>query len=498
MHEALLPQFLKAAPDTAITHHPSQNKASTGSDTGPASIEVPANPPACIPELTRQENSKEVQQQASGFAVEECSPFAESSVPDHEEAGIKPSEENLIPPIEYMTDSPQLCRDQGSEENDRDGANADEWWESSPGLDVLVDHGSEQLAYEEDKEYLLAPERESKLLHGSLLQYDYEVPPGYDPVAYSDAGFMYEHGVYDGYDQRDIGLPEYLHKVSGYSSEKRDLETTRRRRKPSRRRRGIADGRDFVDLRDHLRKRSRTDVSPHKYYSSRSREQSRERLKRHQTRPLLHGRFASEVGNNMHGSARRETEFALSDSYGRGWLGYHQSSRHARSRVREREFRRQRRPPPVPSSEILRRFSSKRAESSHTNSSDVTFSGPKTLAQIKEEKRRAREADRHGPGSRIHKNSRRREPEYFESPKPLSELLKAKRRARLVNGNTGSSAGMSSGDEQHVSGDKEQHQSGTLEKKNDGYGSDFADDDYDDDDEDEDAVREKLVHILSS
>ena len=504
LHEILPAQkFQKAAPEATIVHHPPETKASAGSDTRPTSIEVPANSPGDTLEVIKQEHSKEViQQPAPGIASEEHSPSAESSVPDHEEPGIKLSDDNPLPPTEYVNGSPELCPGQGSDENAKDSAEADEWWESSPGFDVLVDDGSEQLAYEEDGDYLLAQERESEMLHGRLLQYDYEVPPGYDPLAYPDSGFLYEQGVYDGYDHADNKYnPEYFHKVSEHLSERRNLEpTSHRKRKPSRRRHDVVDDRDVMDLRDHLRKRRRTDRSPHKRYSSRTRGSSRERSGRRGMVPLLHGRLVSEVGNNMHVSAQSDTESALNDSHGKGWSGYPQSTRHAQSRLREREYRRRNRKPQlVLSSEVLPRSASRRTESSQIKSGAVTFSGPKTLAQIKEEKRRAREADGNSFESHTPQNFRRSRSIDFEGPKPLNELLKDKKRSGSSNGNENGLAGMS-GEEQHSSGDKELRHSETLEKQNTGYESDFVDDDGEDEDEDEDedALHEKLVRMLSS
>jgi len=502
LHETLPAQkFQKAAPETTIVHHPPETKASTGSDTGPASIEVPANPPGDTLEVIKQEHFKEViEQPAPGIASEEHIPSSESSVPDCEEPGIKLLEETLLPPTEYLNGSPQLWPGQGSDENLKDSTEVDEWWESSPGFDVLVDDGSEKLAYEEDGDYLLAQVGESEMLHGHLLQYDYEVPPDYDPLTYLDSGFLYEHGVYDGYDRGDNDYnPEYFHIVSENSCKRRNLKpTSHRKRKRSRRRHDLMDDRDVVDLRDHLRKRRRMDRSPHKCYSSRTRGSSRERSGRRGMVPLLHGRLVSEVGNNMHVSAQSDTESALNDPHGRDWSAYPQSTRHAQSRLRERETRgrRNRRPQPVLSSEISPRSASRRPESSQIKSGAAPISGPKTFAQIKEEKRRAREEDGNSFDSHISQNFRRYRSIDFEGPKPLNELLKDKKRYGSAIGNVNGLAGMLSGEDLHISGDKELRHIGTLEKQRTGYESDLVDDD--DDYEDEDALHEKLVRMLSS
>ena len=218
--------------------------------------------------------------------------------------------------------------------------------------------------------------------------------------------------------------------------------------------------------------------------------------------PLLHGTLVSEVENNMHVSAQNDTESALNDSHGIGWSGYPRSStRHAHSRLREREDRRRnRKPQPVFSSEVLLRSASRRTDSSQIKSGAITFSGPKTLAQIKEEKRRAREADGNSFESHIPQYFRRSRPIDFQGPKPLNEILKDKKRSGSSNGDENGLAGMASGGKQHASGDKELRHSGTMEKQSTGYESDFVDDDGEgeDEDEDEDALHEKLVRMLSS
>lgn len=259
--------------------------------------------------------------------------------------------------------------------------------------------------------------------------------------------------------------------------------------------------RDVVDLRDHLRKRRRIDVSPHKCYSSRTRESCRECSQEGPERQwrgrLFHDRLASELGNNTHISLQSESEFALSDSHGRHWSGYPQSNRHTRLRLEEREHRRRnRKASQVISSEISHGFDSRRAESSLLKSADGTFSGPKTLAQIKEERRRARETEGNRSASRINQDSRGPGPRDFEGPKPLNELLKDKRISSSANDNTNGSSGMASGNEHRPSGDEELLNSGTLEKHNNGYESDFIVDD--DDGEDEDTVHAKLRHMFSS
>ncbi|KAJ6833484.1 zinc finger CCCH domain-containing protein 34-like [Iris pallida] len=427
LHDTLPAQkSLKALPDTITTNLP-EKKASTGSDTGPASVEVPANLHGGTSEPGKQELSKEISRPpAPTIALEEMSPSAESSVPEFEEPPIKLSDKTPLPPTEYG--SPQICLDQVSEEIVKECAEPDEWWESSPGFDVLVDDGSKQLPYDDDADYILAREPESEI-HRQLLQYDYEVPAGYDPTGYLDDGYMYDHDIYN-HAEKSRNTPEYFQREDSRErrrSSERSSDLGPHRKRRSSRKRHMVDERNGMDLRDHLRKRRRTDGSFHKRMPSRSRRRSRERSVRQGTGPLLDGRVASEVGNRA--IPAHDTSFGGND-----WGGsrYPKSSRYVQSRLLERESRlRNRNPRPErasrKSSKVSQGSSSRMEESSPVKAAVIDFSGPKSLAQIKEEKRRATATE-----SKVSENYAPRHPPIpgpndFVGPKPLNEILKGKR-----------------------------------------------------------------------
>lgn len=457
LHDMFPAQKSLKAPPQMTTAHPPEKKTSTGSDTGPASVEVPAHLPGDTPEPIKQEHFKEVSQQpTTAIALEEPNPSAESSVPDFEEPSIKLSDENPLPPTEYG--SPPLCLDQGSEGLVKECAEPDEWWESSPGFDVLVDDGSDQLPYDDDDaDYIMARERESEILHshGHLLQYDYDVPDGYDPTGYPDAGYMYEHGMLDNYNHADNNryTPEYFqreHSRERGHSRERSLEVVPHRKRHSSRRNDVLDERDGMDLRDHLRKRRKTDGSSRKGLPSHARRKSRERSVRQGMGPSLHGRLASEVGNMS--VSVHDTEFSVNDSQRSGWSGYPQSSRHVQSRLRERESRRRnRKPTPERSVRISsgEGSSSRKAESSQVKTDASNFTGPKTLAQIKEEKRRATSEEGNNSENYAPRHPTRTGPKDFEGPRPLNELLKEKRRSMSSNGKTNDLSCMATKEENH-------------------------------------------------
>lgn len=508
-------KFPKAASEP--TTNPPEIKTSTESDTGPASVEVPANPSEGTSELVKQYNSKEVRHPAQGSVLGESSPSAESSVPECEEPAIK-LPDSPLPPVEYRNGSDEhLSPGQSSEELVKESNEPDEWWESSPGFDVLVDDGSEQLAYQDDAEYLLARERESEMLHSHLLHYDFEGSTGYDPMAYPDAGYLYDHSAYDSYDclenrhtydshdrLENRHTPEYFQRDSEQSRE-RFLEPKIHRKRKLSHRECEVDVRGGMDICDHPRRKhrrldGRQVCQNFRKHHSRTRGNSRERSVRHGMGPLLPGRLASEVGKNMIGSSHGESESLRNDRRMRGWSGYPQPHRHSRSRHRERESRRHAKPPRALSSEFSQGSASKEAKS--TRVMTAGFTGPKTLGQIREEKSGAK-ADRDGTGSHMLHRSRRPMSEDFEGPKPLSELLKDKRRHVPASGNTNGPASTTSRQERfgfqtekrdtdaYLEEDSFPSYRGTAGKQDREYDSDFVDDD------DDDGLRKKLAHILS-
>ncbi|XP_038984658.1 zinc finger CCCH domain-containing protein 32-like [Phoenix dactylifera] len=395
---------------------------------------MPANLSEDTPELIKQCLSKEAFQQPP---LEEQSPSVESSVPESKKPAIKLLD-NQLHSVDYVNLGAHLCRDQSSEELVKECAEQDKWWESSPGFDVLVDDESEQLAYEDNADYLLAQEKEANILHGHLLQHDFESSTGYDPRDYPDVEHTYANGIYDSYDYLDRYNPEYFERTPDYSR-KRILEPMfHQRRKLPHREHGVAAS-DGLDLRDHLRKRRRMDVyqslsESWNLHSNRRRDHNRKRLGWHEM-GWYPGRLASEVGKNMTISSQSKTVSTSNDHRRHGRLGeYPWSNRHSRSRRKEREARRRKHRKPLPTlyCEISQGSASKKEKSQPVMAAN--FSGPKTLAEIKEAKSRAK-ANGDGSESCMPQHSRRPNSEDFEGPKPLNELLKDKRRPLSIGGN---------------------------------------------------------------
>ncbi|KAJ0977796.1 hypothetical protein J5N97_013270 [Dioscorea zingiberensis] len=527
MHDPSSDQRLhKQSPDAATIKDP-ETKTSIGSETGPASVEILANPPEGTAEANKHFYPEEdLGGPAPVSVLEDSGASAESSIPEFEDPTIKLSE-NPLSPVEHVNGLSTILPDRSSEELVKEYVESDEGYMSSPGFDVLVDDGSEQAVYENDVDYLLAHERESERLHSHMLQYDFEGSAGCDLQRYTDIGY-YEHDIYESYDHLgERYMPEYYHRVSRNSRERerereRDMERDRDRgrdrdrdrdrtesmyyheRNPLHREHEMG-GRNAVDLRDHLKKRRRTDEHLHSYHSRRlpfrDQRNSRERPARH----LGNRRLASEVEKNMTSSVS-EINSMLDDSHRQGWSGYPQSNRHDRSRLRERGSRRRTKVPPV--------FSSKNQEASVSKESTsawatVDFTGPKTLAQIREEKTRAQSIDSHS-GDQCIPCNRRVVSDDFEGPKPLTELLKEKKRPQSVSQNSDGKASSVSAKKvckEHISSQNDPRVSKTnlhedddscdkltVEKQNGEYGSDFSDD-LDDDEEDD--LRKKLAHIFA-
>lgn len=484
LHE-ITQKISKTAPEPTPSNPP-QTKTSTGSDTGPASVEVPAttNPSESTSELVKQSHSKEVQEPAPGSVSEESSPSSESSARECEELGIKMCDSPL-PPVEYINGSNEHpSQDPSSDEPDKDMVEHDEWWESSPGFDVLVDDGSEQLAYPDDAEYLLAQERESEMLHHHLLQYDFEDSAGYDPMGYPNVG-------YDPYERLEgRHTPEYFEKDFEQSREMflEPIIHWKRKGPHNDCGEGVRGG---ADLRDLLRKRRRVDVhhashSSLKHCPSQARGNSRERSVRRASQargnsrerpvrrgmgPRLRGRLSSEVGTSMIGSSHGESESLWNDRHRRGWSGYPHLDRYDQTRHREKESRRRRAKSPPIHSEFSQSSASKDVKSRLVTATG--FNGPKTLEQIREEKRA--KADTDVTGSCDPRPPRRTVSDDFEGPKPLNELLKNKRKPASGIANPSSQAGKGVADAE----DNLLSYHGTAEKLDREYDSDFLDDDED-------------------
>ncbi|GAA0151805.1 RNA processing factor [Lithospermum erythrorhizon] len=277
---------------------------------------------------------------------------------------------------------------------------------SSPGFDVLVDNGSDELVYEDDYNYVVDHDGDS----GEPVadEYDFKGRTIDDPE-YTGSAIFYEKERHE-YDYH-FGAQDSLGRVrEGRSDSRRRVldrvVPARRSRSP----RGQAyNGLHSVDLRDRLKRRRMTDDRSHNAYSgrhessrpiSRSRERPRYQVERHIRRPMELNNSRSHIGHE----------------------GRFTRSSFDKSRLQQK---------PQLSSKVSGNAADRKRSYAEES---VVFKGPKTLAQIKDEKNRrgSREPSESSLDGLLDDN--------FVAPKTLSEILEEKRRlGSLVNGNNDSS-----------------------------------------------------------
>nr|CAD1842947.1 unnamed protein product [Ananas comosus var. bracteatus] len=277
---------------------------------------------------------------------------------------------------------PESCShfwsDQSSEELAEDCSDTEDVTnlDASPGFDVLVDDGSEQLADEDDAENQLAQKGESKIPYRHNFSYDFQELAGYDKSDFPDHEFLY-----DSYDH--LGLYE---RELEFCREKISERMLCRKRKPlytahemgwHHRRRLILESPKIATILPLYPKQPR----------------KKRRKKAHRRRGTNH-------------SSRSDKDIKLTS--------------------------------PLVKSAVV----------------TADFSGPKTLAQIKEENGRGNSK---GSGSaiNIHQHSRSHLSNDFDWPKPLNELLKGKKRPQSIDGNNGSDVLSDIGNEQIANGNVE-------------------------------------------
>ena len=344
---------------------------------------------------------------------------------DEENATIR--SDSLPPEAAFVNSIAYARKDQGLEELVDDQIDREERWESSPGFDVLVDGESENLDSEEDQDYLQALERGRRELNGNLSGYDFENADEYNSH-YPDMAFHYESQMYyrynphvseDGFgDVRNVPGSARVTIFDSILSHETKLMAGEL---------GLNNHRG-ADLRDQLRRRRFIDN--HSVPGLSRRHESSRPIHRSQERPWRHGvshrqrhkRLASEVGKHTVESSGKN-EIHRNGERQHGFPGHSQKHRSRKQYKEKRSAKRQRL-----SSESSRKSTLKERRS--TQESPRTFSGPKTLAQIREEKRRVEEngksAEQTGSCSRPRSTD-------FDGPRPLSEILKDKRKVTYEN-----------------------------------------------------------------
>lgn len=338
---------------------------------------------------------------ASPISVSEC----------EETATIR---SDSLPAGEFVRSISYACEENSSEEQVDGPIDPEERWESSPGFDVLVDNESENLDSEDDPEYMMALDGARRDLNSHFLGYDFENQVEYD--RYREMELQYGIETCRRYDypvSEDIFGD--VENNPGHA-DVRMLDSFLSRKE-------LAFGNQrHADLRDHLRRRKFID-SHSVTGLSRMRESS-QLIGRNHERPLRHviGRMrllerrALDVGGNTIDSLGNNGTYS-NGGRRHGFPRHSQKYQSRRQHFKEKRLPKRR----FLSSEIS---SERRVPRERISTRESTkFSGPKTLSQIREEKRKPEED---GDFTRKMRSYGRKSSVDFQGPKPLSEILKEK------------------------------------------------------------------------
>lgn len=486
----------------------------TGTGAEPQSVEKKApnsSDNGTVKPAPIQSTSAEVQLLTEAKHVAEAGPL-----PGHAKTG-QHAPERFLPEVEFsplnMLDAPAnelnfITRSPVHEVQPTDDwldndMESEEWLEeSSPGFDVLVDDGPEQLGYQEEAEYIsnFDMEQGHELTHGSerlipladeMLQFDYESM--HDDLGYTEGGSQYAHRSYDPYEEHRHSSYDHVnwHKRKTFDgrvpegtviSERRGLSLERYSRqseKPDLRHRlGKIRRVDRAQIDDKSKRRLQSDSRSGDFqhgHRQRGNEQRyhhdsitrRQHVTRH-NKMRVHSRMPSGSVSLPRGSFHEvepNCEGTTEKVQWRSFSGRHDSSEHIRSRHKEKERGKIYADVAAPAESSVFRKPFTRNE---TGKNDTDFAKPKTLEQIKEEKRKTallgngpRVSDtseeskafllsgQHGsqaavPKSQIQPPSLHGEERKisfskvivhesskfptFEGPKPLSAILKAKQK----------------------------------------------------------------------
>ncbi|KAF5749648.1 zinc finger CCCH domain-containing protein 34-like isoform X2 [Tripterygium wilfordii] len=419
-----------AVPDVV----PSENKSLAGNNIRSTLIDAHLNPSENVPEVPAdiQLRCKNVLQLPVPIDALQQSPSPLIDVFESKEAAMHMSN-SLVPVQGFIQKRSGWCKDQSSEEELDNHIDPEDLRESSPGFDVLVDDDkSQHMGYEDNPEYLLVHDGECAELNSHFLGYDFEDPIECNHM-YTEVELVHEGKRDDSFDCLDNEhLFDNARKVLRHSRQ-RIIDTISSRKRKIFPTELDANKYGVRDLRECLRKSRITDGLstarlPRRHKSSQLNGESQGGRRRHGVTRRLHGRLGSEVGHNSVESLG--VSGALSNGDKRRGFPRHSM----RNRLRQRYEAKMNAKPRYPASEISRKeFTSERIS---TQASSV-FSGPKTLSQIREE-RRKKEENRDCCRKVEHSNTTASAD--FQGPKPLTEILKNKRRlCSVVDGDISSS-----------------------------------------------------------
>lgn len=425
-----------------------EKKTSAGSETGPSAVEKHPNSCETGPKAAAHEYIKsKVDLHLMTNNVGEQSASHETSGSPSEEAtavGL----DSLVSAEGFTHGGSDLSPNQSSDKEVENNVEREEWLESSPGFDVLVDDRVEGLSHEDDQNYMLHHDMEDRELDERFAGYDFDNNLEYDP-AYPDMGIVSdEEQDASYYNAENHEINEYVREMLIPAHERQSV-----RRKRELPRELAFRGRGNVDLRDFLKKRRVNESDPSNHLSRRfdlsrlsareqgrdrsrlsAREQGRDRSRlsarergRDRHRPqgsrLMPQKLASKVNSSNTSFSPGFVDCTLLNSANH-LKKLRQSQGNSYSQQQHFKYRRRGRYRPF-ANETPRRMASRK----RMTEVPKMFSAPKTLARIREEKRKGREDVNSFEGTGPSGGSER---EDFSGPKPLSEILLDKRRLGSV------------------------------------------------------------------
>ncbi|XP_038878387.1 zinc finger CCCH domain-containing protein 32-like isoform X2 [Benincasa hispida] len=140
-------------------------------------------------ESLHQPSAENVSHQSQSASTKISLPECEKVAVDEPVSSPPPEESNDSRPAVHV------AADQSYEELMTDSTEEENLWESSPGFDVVVGDGSENLDSDNDPEYVLSTNQERRELDTELCRDSFEDPIAYEPM-HSDLELLYEREMH--------------------------------------------------------------------------------------------------------------------------------------------------------------------------------------------------------------------------------------------------------------------------------------------------------------
>lgn len=200
------PRAVKVAPP-ASAPEPDEKEKDTAASNGVEAKSAPVTSPEPRPTEVRSAHVSGVQSKQKDMRTVSVSGATQNG-------GSRGRAEGPVGSSGLVGNRLRLRQVQPGDDRVQNGMEPDEWWEeSSPGFDVLVDDGPEQSRYPDDPEFQSAGETgldsgkgaagnrgrgaRSMRIADDIEQYDYDFPNPYDHAANYEGGAPYDHGGYD-------------------------------------------------------------------------------------------------------------------------------------------------------------------------------------------------------------------------------------------------------------------------------------------------------------